>query len=143
MVPPQVAKEVGSRLGVVEEVEWKQRKDDFNYFMRVWVSLPISKLLRKGAFIASSDGECTWVNFKYERLSFFSHYCGLLSHDLRHCDAHFATTKHTAEVKYEYGDFLKATGVGSDLHQGEIIIVQVVQARNRCNQLNFGSNRWR
>lgn len=56
MVPPQVAKEVGSRLGVVEEVEWKQRKDDFNYFMRVWVSLPISKLLRKGAFIASSDG---------------------------------------------------------------------------------------
>ena len=72
MVSPQVAKEVGSRLGVVEEVEWKQRKDDFNYFMRVRVSLPISKPLRRGAFIVGSDGERTWVNFKYERLSFFA-----------------------------------------------------------------------
>lgn len=143
MVPPQVAKEVGSRLGVVEEVEWKQRKDDFNYFMRVWVSFQYPNCSERVRLLLVRMGECTWVNFKYERLSFFSHYCGLLSHDLRHCDAHFATTKHTAEVKYEYGDFLKATGVGSDLHQGEIIIVQVVQARNRCNQLNFGSNRWR
>ena len=107
---PQVAKEVGSRLGVVEEVEQKQRKDDFNYFMRVRVSLPISKPLRRGAFIASSDGERTWVKFKYERLSFFCHYCGLICHDLKHCVAHFATTKNTSDVKYEYGDFLKATG---------------------------------
>ena len=50
------------------------------------------------------------MNFKYERLSFFCHYCGLLGHDLRHCVAHFAATKNTATVKYKYGDFLKATG---------------------------------
>ena len=67
----------------------------------------------------------------------------MLGHDLRHCAAHFAVTKHTAEVKYEYGYFLKAIRVGSDLHQGEIITVQVVQVINRCNQLNFRSNRWR
>ena len=43
MVSPQVAKEVGSRLGEVEEVEWKKKKDDFSMFMRVRVALPISK----------------------------------------------------------------------------------------------------
>ena len=56
MVSPQVAKEVGSRLGIVEEVEWKQRHDDPNFFMRVKVALPIGKPLRRGSFIAGSDG---------------------------------------------------------------------------------------
>ena len=45
MISPQVAKEVGSRLGEVKEVEWKKRKDDINMFMRVRVALPISKPL--------------------------------------------------------------------------------------------------
>lgn len=45
MVSPQVAKGVGSRLGEVEEVEWKRRKDDINMFIRVQVVLPISKPL--------------------------------------------------------------------------------------------------
>ena len=57
MVSPQVAKEVGGRLGVVDEVEWKKRKDDVIFFMRVRVALPISKPLRRGGFIAGTDGE--------------------------------------------------------------------------------------
>ena len=61
MVSPQVAKEVGSRLGIVEEVEWKQRHDDPNFFMRVKVALPIGKPLRRGSFIAGSDGIRTCV----------------------------------------------------------------------------------
>ena len=43
MISPQVAKEVGSRIGLVEKVERKQRQDDFNFFMRVRVALPIVK----------------------------------------------------------------------------------------------------
>ena len=61
MVSPQVVKEVGSRLGIVEEVEWKQRHDDPNFFMRVKVALPIGKPLRRGSFIAGSDGIRTCV----------------------------------------------------------------------------------
>ena len=56
MVSPQVAKEVGSRLGEVEEVEWRKKQDDFSMFMRVRVALPISKPIRRGGFIAGSDG---------------------------------------------------------------------------------------
>ena len=56
MVSPQVVKEVGSQLGKVEEVEWKKKKDDFSMFMRVRVALPISKPIRRGGFIAGSDG---------------------------------------------------------------------------------------
>lgn len=42
MVSPQVASEVGGKLGIVEEAE-RSRQDDQNFFMRVRVALPITK----------------------------------------------------------------------------------------------------
>ncbi|KAL0000880.1 hypothetical protein SO802_014661 [Lithocarpus litseifolius] len=86
MISFQVAREVGSRLGTVEEVEWRNRKDDINMFMRVRVALPITKPLCRGGFIAGLDG-----------------------HDLKHCAAHYAAEKQGRRVEYQYGDFLKAT----------------------------------
>lgn len=56
MVSPKVAKEIGSCLGVVEEVEKRQKQDVPNFFMRVKVALPISKPICKGAFLAGSSG---------------------------------------------------------------------------------------
>ena len=51
-----------------------------------------------------------WVSFKYERLSIFCHFCGILGHDLKNCVAHFAAEKQGKRVEYQYGYFLKATG---------------------------------
>ena len=76
MVSPKVATEIGSRLGVVEEVEKRRRQDSQSLFMRVKVALPISKPIRRGGFLAGSDGQRTWVTFKYERLPLFCHWCG-------------------------------------------------------------------
>lgn len=33
MISPQVVKEVRSWIGIVEEVEWKRRQDELNFFM--------------------------------------------------------------------------------------------------------------
>lgn len=109
MVSPQVATKVGNRLGNVEEVERRRSQDTPNLFMRVHVTLPISKPLRHEGFIANSKGEHTWVKFKYESLPLFCHFCGLLRHDLLHCASHFAVQKNGGIVKYQYGDWLKAT----------------------------------
>ena len=57
MVSSQVAKEMGGRLGEVVEVENRRKQDDLNYFMRVKMALLISKPLRRGGFLAGSDGE--------------------------------------------------------------------------------------
>ena len=38
----------------------------------------------------------------------FCHYCRILGHDLRHCPAHFAASKETENVEYQYGEWLKA-----------------------------------
>ena len=110
MFSPRVAKEVWGKLGEVKEVEWKRRKDDINLFMCVRVVLPISKPLRRGGFLVGSDGECSWVTFKYEWLPMFCHYCGILGHDLKHCVAHYAVEKNGGNIDYQYGDFLRATG---------------------------------
>ena len=48
---------MGGRLGEVVEVENRRKQDDLNYFMRVKMALLISKPLRRGGFLAGSDGE--------------------------------------------------------------------------------------
>ncbi|XP_075664979.1 uncharacterized protein At4g02000-like [Castanea sativa] len=93
MLSSKVATKVRNRLGIVEDVERRRREDMHNFFIRVWVALPISKPLRSGGFVADSDGVCTWLTFKYERLPIFCHYCGLLGHDLRYCSSHYAVEK--------------------------------------------------
>lgn len=110
MISLQVATEVGRRLGFVEEVERRKLRDVQNFFIRVRVALPISKPLRRGGYIADSDGERTWVNFKYERLPVFCYFCGLLGHDICHCASHFAAEKNGVDVEYQYGEWLKAFG---------------------------------
>lgn len=110
MVSPQVALEVGSRFGVVEEVERRCRQDEHNFFMRVRVALPLEKPIRKGSFIAGLDGIRSWVKFKYERLPIFCHCCGLLGHNVHHCAQHFVMRKNGDVVEYQYGEWLKSPG---------------------------------
>lgn len=78
--------------------------------MRVKVAIPIVKPIRRGAFLAGSDGKSHWVAFKYERLPLFCHFCGLRGHDLKHCAPYFAANKNNGEVICQYRDWLKATG---------------------------------
>ncbi|KAK7853578.1 uncharacterized protein CFP56_035475 [Quercus suber] len=106
----RVAAEVGNRLGKVLEVEKRRTNDSQNFFMRVKIAIPLDKEIRRGAFLAGSDGEKHWVHFKYERLPVFCHYCGLLGHDLRYCAKYFSKTKAGIDVDGGYGDWLKAGG---------------------------------
>ena len=43
MVSPWIALEVGSKLGVMEEVERRHRQDDKNFFIHIRVALPLEK----------------------------------------------------------------------------------------------------
>ena len=110
LMSPKVAEVVGSKLGSVVEVEKNRKTEGQSYFMRVKVIVPLTKPIRRGAFLADSEGKRHWVTFKYERLPLFCHYYGLLGHDLKHCAAYFGATKNEEEVRCQYGDWLKALG---------------------------------
>ena len=47
MISRKVAEEIGSRLGVVKDVEKRSKQDAPSFFMRVKVALPISKPIRR------------------------------------------------------------------------------------------------
>ena len=63
------------------------------------MALPISKPLKRGGFLARSDGERSWVSFKYERLPMFCHFYGILGHDLKHCAAHYVAEKNGGNIQ--------------------------------------------
>ena len=83
--------------------------------MRVRVSIPIFKPIRRKGFVARSNGTRHWVNFKYERLAMFCHFCGMMGHDLQHCASYYPASKNNGEVVCQYGDWMKATGARSSL----------------------------
>ena len=108
MVSPKVAAEVGRRLRVVEEVEKRKKKEHQNLFKRVKIALPIAKPIQRGGFITGLEGGRTWVTYRYEQLSMFCHYCGLLGHDVRHCASFFVASKSGGNVVCQYGEWLKS-----------------------------------
>ena len=50
------------------------------------------------------------MDYKYERLPIFCHYCGILGHDFKNCAAHYAAEKNGGAEEYQYGEFLRAIG---------------------------------
>ena len=109
MMATKVALEIGNKMGVVEDVERRRRSEEQNLFLRVRVALPISKPIRRGGFLMGLDGNRHWVDYKYERLPVFCHFCGILGHDIRHCPAHYEESKKSNAVAYQYGDWLRAS----------------------------------
>ena len=72
----------------------------------------------------------SWVNFKYEQLLLFCHYCGLLGHDIKHCASYYAASKNDGEV-----DCLKAARLhaGSPIKQGSSCSVPSTKNRGPNN----------
>ena len=133
MVSPQVAIDIGGWIGIVEEVEKRRSNDSQRLFMRVRVSISISKPLRRGCFVSDSEGNCTWFKFKYEKLVMFCYLYGFVGHDLKLYVGLFAMEKSGATMELQYGDWLKAVGGrqrSTSRVEGEIMI----DSQNRAVQ---------
>ena len=102
-----VGEEIGSKLGNFIEVDRRSWQFNQAKFMRVRVELEIDKPLRRGAYIASSEGERLWLTFKYERLPIVCFICGKLGHDKKHCP----TSGVWQTACHQYGDWLRAGGL--------------------------------
>ena len=55
-------------------------------FMRVRVTIDVSKPLSRGRVISLDDEVRDWVSFKYERLSNICYWCSCLTHTDKDCD---------------------------------------------------------
>lgn len=76
---------IGSTLGKVEKVDMDGEGFSLGGYLRIQVTLDITKPLCKGRMVRVGGPAAVWVEFKYERLPIFCYWCGRVDHDERDC----------------------------------------------------------
>ena len=76
------------------------------------VTIDISKPLCRGKRISLSQGEQSWVSFKYERLPNICYWCGCLNHVDRDCDLWIESEGKLTKENQAYGAWIRATFFG-------------------------------
>ena len=103
LLSEDVGRDIGNGLGKVVEVDLKDFSLDQARFLHVRVVLPLEKSLRRGAVVASPEGDKVCIGFKYERLVGLCFKCGWIGHEARYCSFH-----DDHQHKLPYGEWLKA-----------------------------------
>ncbi|XP_038714588.1 uncharacterized protein LOC120008131 [Tripterygium wilfordii] len=103
-----VASLIGNTIGSFISPDNRQEANLLNSHLRFRASFPLSKPIRRGCRVKTPNGECVWVNLKYERLSDFCYYCGYVGHDERRCERKFDDVKAGTTSSGQYGPWLVA-----------------------------------
>jgi len=94
-----------------EVVGNEENNDDYegSQFMRVRVSVDITKPLCRGRKIGLSNGDDSWVSFKYERLPNLCYWCGRLTHHDKKCSLWLKRKGSMKEGDKQFGSWLRAS----------------------------------
>jgi hypothetical protein len=77
---------IGKGLGLLVKVEENRgAAATFRSFLRLWVSIDVSKPLNPGFCITRNDGSTSWISLKYERLDVYYTDCGKIGHKQLSC----------------------------------------------------------
>uniref|UniRef100_A0A7N2LGK0 Zinc knuckle CX2CX4HX4C domain-containing protein n=1 Tax=Quercus lobata TaxID=97700 RepID=A0A7N2LGK0_QUELO len=85
---------------------------DGGSFLRMKVTIDVSKPLCRGRRISLSQGEQSWVSFKYERLPNICYWCGCLNHVDRDWDLWIESEGKLTKENQAYGAWIRATSFG-------------------------------
>lgn len=98
---------IGGTLGDVLEVYVEDNGVQWGKYLRVKVSIDVTKKLIRGKKVNIEGEENRWVLFKYERLLNFCNYCGMLSHDWKDCKATREKDETLEQDNLQYGPWLR------------------------------------
>lgn len=97
-------REIGVKIGKVEDVATDATRDCFGEYVRVRISIDITKRLKKILKIQQEDGGEIPVAVIYEKLPEYCFCCGFIGHKYREC----AMYKGQPNEEMTYGAWLKA-----------------------------------
>ncbi|KAK9195052.1 hypothetical protein WN943_003169 [Citrus x changshan-huyou] len=97
-------REISSKIGMVEDVATDATGDCFGEYVRVRISIDITKRLKKVIRIQQEDGKEILVGVTYEKLPDYCFCCGYIGHQYREC----ATYKGQPKEELAYGAWLRA-----------------------------------
>ncbi|XP_016706873.1 uncharacterized protein [Gossypium hirsutum] len=95
-----LAVQLGKFIGVFMEYDSSKLGKENCNFMRVRVQVDIRRPLRRKKQLMF-NGQCSYVLFKYERLSLFCFYCGHLVHIDSFCEAKMTLGVEVAEMGWD------------------------------------------
>lgn len=126
MQTKEVADKIGGLMGVIKKVDVGPRGFSMGKYLRLWVTIDISKPLCSGRVFCMGNTEKGWLDFRYERLPIFCYWYGKLDHDDRDCPLWIDSKETLATEERQFGPWLRV-----DL--GRLQRLQVAEATTRTN----------
>lgn len=83
MQTKEMAEKIAGPMGVIENVGIGTRGFSMGKYLRIQMTINISKPLCRGRMVHMGGTKQGWVDFHYERLPIFCYWCGKLNHDDR------------------------------------------------------------
>ncbi|MBA0628886.1 hypothetical protein Godav_023517 [Gossypium davidsonii] len=81
-----LAIQLGNFIGIFQEYDGSSLGKEIMNFMRIRVQIDIRRPLKRKKQVMFKN-KCSYVRFKYERLTLFCFYCGRLGHNDSFCEA--------------------------------------------------------
>ena len=103
MQTTEVAKKITSLVGVIEKVDVGPRGFSVGKYLRLHLTIDISKPLCRGRVVRMGGTEKGWVDFRYESLPIFYYWCGKLDHDDRDCPLWIDSKESLALEERQFG----------------------------------------
>lgn len=98
---------LGSTIGSVEEVDCDNNNEWTGPFMRLRVAIKITKPLRRGVKLRTSEDTAAWCPILYEKLPDLCFRCGMIGHLQRECQ--LLGNLSGEKGCFEYGEWMKVT----------------------------------
>lgn len=102
----KIIMEVGNQIGTYVSSCPNNYKGVWREYMRIRITMDISKPLRRRMKVRKSGNEWSWINFKYENVPTFCFICGVMGHSDKFCSRIFEVPE--AEITKPYGVWMRA-----------------------------------
>lgn len=107
-----MGKEIGNLLGQTLEVDLDEGEVEWEEFLRLRVTLDISRPLIQKKQINIEDLEPIWVSFTYEKVLDFCFGYGIIGHSLKECALWKDRNDLALEKELPYDPWLKVSSWG-------------------------------
>lgn len=102
----RVLQDIGNYIGVFSESDPNNFLGVWRDYLRVRVSIPLEKPLKRRMKLKRSKTQWCWANFKYEGIPTFCFICGIIGHGEKFCEQIFY--KPVELIEKPYGAWMKA-----------------------------------
>ncbi|MFQ6619423.1 hypothetical protein Gotur_001338 [Gossypium turneri] len=101
-----MALEVGTAIGEVLAIDWRDRDGGWTEYMRIRINIDINKPLRRVVHFTNHGGEEFVCSIRYEKLPRFCYICGLIGHTTQKCKEQKNSNESQGNI-FQYGKWLR------------------------------------